>query len=148
MQTFLPFEYFKKSAKCLDMKRLGKQRVECKQIILALVENHGWINHPAVKMWKGYEKSLIRYAKIICEEWISRGYKDTLLDWFSKYEISKIFSDYCTNNQVKDCDPPWNKSSEFHISHQSNLLRKDNEFYKYKGFQTQDSTIEYVWPKN
>ena len=23
-----------------------------------------------------------------------------------------------------------------------------NEFYKYKGFQTQDSTIEYVWPKN
>ncbi len=33
VNTFLPFRDFKKVAKCLDMKRLGKQRLECKQII-------------------------------------------------------------------------------------------------------------------
>ena len=32
MQTFLPYQNFIKSAKCLDYKRLGKQRVEALQI--------------------------------------------------------------------------------------------------------------------
>lgn len=36
MQTFLPFADFSKSAACLDDKRLGKQRVECLQILKAL----------------------------------------------------------------------------------------------------------------
>jgi len=33
MQTFLPFPDFAESAKCLDNRRLGKQRVEAKQIL-------------------------------------------------------------------------------------------------------------------
>lgn len=36
MQTFLPYKSFVKSAACLDMRRLGKQRVEAKQILMAL----------------------------------------------------------------------------------------------------------------
>jgi len=36
MQTFLPFPDFKKSASCLDYKRLGKQRVEGLQILNAI----------------------------------------------------------------------------------------------------------------
>jgi len=32
MQTFLPYADFKESAQCLDYRRLGKQRVEAKQI--------------------------------------------------------------------------------------------------------------------
>lgn len=33
MQTFLPYANFEASAKVLDYKRLGKQRVEAKQIL-------------------------------------------------------------------------------------------------------------------
>ena len=36
MQTFLPYESFEESAKVLDYRRLGKQRVEGMQIINAI----------------------------------------------------------------------------------------------------------------
>ena len=36
MQTFLPYPDFAKSAACLDNRRLGKQRVECLQILKTL----------------------------------------------------------------------------------------------------------------
>jgi hypothetical protein len=32
MQTFLPYKIFMKSLECLEDKRLGKQKVEAKQI--------------------------------------------------------------------------------------------------------------------
>jgi hypothetical protein len=57
MQTFLPYYSFEESAKCLDYRRLGKQRVEVYQIINILEgknKTNGWVNHPAVKMWIGY----------------------------------------------------------------------------------------------
>ncbi len=37
MQSFLPYQDFKASAECLDNKRLGKQRVECFQMLSVLV---------------------------------------------------------------------------------------------------------------
>jgi hypothetical protein len=33
VQTFLPFSDFEASARVLDVKRLGKQRVECIQVL-------------------------------------------------------------------------------------------------------------------
>jgi len=78
MQTFLPFSSFWRSAKCLDNKRLGKQRVEAMQILTTLSgKNKAWKNHPAVKMWKGYENALAEYGIVICEEWRSHGFRDT-----------------------------------------------------------------------
>ena len=50
MQTFLPYSSFTQSAQALDYRRLGKQRVEAKQLILALTQpKYGWKNHPAAK---------------------------------------------------------------------------------------------------
>ena len=45
MQTFLPHRDFEQSAKCLDMKRLGKQRVEAYQLLLIMHDPNkkGWI---------------------------------------------------------------------------------------------------------
>ena len=57
MQTFLPYDDFVLSLDCLDYRRLGKQRVEAMQLLNAMKrEKGGWINHPATKMWRGYEK--------------------------------------------------------------------------------------------
>jgi len=135
MNTFLPYSDFQKSAQCLDYKRLGKQRVEAWQIYLALTqENYGWKNHPIVKMWKGYEFSLLRYGMAICEEWKSRGYNDSMLDKFiSKYDITKDKG-----------NPKWVGNRKFNSAMRSNLLRKDKNYYSKFGWKESDN-LPYYW---
>lgn len=83
MQTFLPHLSFRESARCLDRQRLGKQRIECKQILRALAgESKGWARHPATLRWRGHERALCHYAAAVCVEWRRRGYNDAQLDYF------------------------------------------------------------------
>jgi hypothetical protein len=140
MQTFLPYPDFVDSAKCLDNKRLGKQRVECWQILRALKgETKGWINHPATQMWKGYETALKLYAQFICSEWhYVRGFKDTMLQRFH----IKLISNKERETLVM---PPWLGEEKFHASHRSNLLRKDPKWYGQFGWSEPDD-LPYVWP--
>lgn len=147
MQTFLPYPDYAKSAACLDRQRLGKQRVEVLQILNALHEiptesgkPAGWRNHPATKMWRGYEAQLIGYGLVVCDEWISRGYRDSTrpkieqhLQWLEDAEEFSIEL------------PPWFGDSAFHLSHQSNLVRKDPGHYR-KFFPAVPDNLEYVWP--
>ena len=131
MQTFLPYADFTQSAKVLDYKRLGKQRVEALQILNAIRgQSKGWRNHPCTVMWRKNEQALIKYAIVICEEWISRGYKDSLLPRFQ--------AEVTTPNPEM---PAWLGFHKLHLSHQSNLVRKDSEFYK---FQVPNNLL-YVW---
>ncbi|MFA6358988.1 MAG: pyrimidine dimer DNA glycosylase/endonuclease V, partial [Candidatus Omnitrophota bacterium] len=63
MQTFLPYPDYKKCAQVLDRQRLSKQRVECKQILLANTgQSKGWTHHPVTLMWRGFESDLCKYA--------------------------------------------------------------------------------------
>lgn len=142
MQTFLPYNDAIKSAKCLDYKRLGKQRVEAFQIINVLEGNGkrnkngnvAWEHHPAVLMWKGYELALKIYCNIMINEWISRGYNNTMkLYSLSNKEISLLKS------------PFWFGNERFHASHRSNLLRKDYNFYSKYGWK-ESADMEYYWP--
>jgi len=78
MQTFVPYSDFEASARALDVKRLGKQRVEVIQIVRALtVPGYGWASHPAVLMWQGYEEALGRYGLTMCDVWLELGFGDT-----------------------------------------------------------------------
>lgn len=129
MQTFLPYADFKKSAECLDYKRLGKQRVECFQLLKAIQHGTGWSKHPAAKMWTGYEDALRAYMAECIKEWISRGYKNTML--------IPIVAEYAL--------PPWVGDEAFHASHRSNLLRKDSEYYS-KFNWSEPSDLPYIWP--
>ena len=75
MQTFLPHKSFNESFKVLDYRRLGKQRVEAKQILNVLLDRtttKGWRNHPIVRMWAGYENALKQYFNECVDEWISQ----------------------------------------------------------------------------
>lgn len=140
MQTFLPYNNFAKSAQVLDMKRLCKQRVEAYQILLIITGNsktNAWANHPAVLMWKGYEGRLYHYLLAMCDEWISRGYKDTIRA--KAYEL--INGRICTSYTK----PNWLGNSRFHRSHKSNLLRKKPEHYSQFNWNVPDN-LEYVWP--
>lgn len=134
MQTFLPFPDFKKSLDCLDYRRLGKQRVESKQILNILqfkTNSKAWVNHPAVLMWKGYEESLKLYFNYSIDLWIKKGYKNTL----EKFQIDWDNFEF----------PFWFGLNIFHLSHQSNLLRKDFSFYSQK-FQFLNPNLPYYWP--
>lgn len=139
MQTFLPYPNFTESAKVLDRQRLGKQRVEVLQILRALSgETDGWKNHPAVKMWKGYEIPLTMYGLAICNEWVSRGYNDTCAE-----KIMELKNKYFKDGPVKM--PPW-MGSEIHLTHQSNLVRKNPSYYR-MFFPNIPDDIEYYWPQ-
>lgn len=130
MQTFLPYRSFQKSARCLDSKRLGKQRVEAKQILNTLQHvSTGWRHHPAVKMWKGYEDALEQYLREMIVEWVRRGNANSIpIPRKSTYQA-----------------PPWLGWKRFHQSHKSNLLRKHPAYYGDK-FKV-ESNLPYYWPK-
>ena len=132
MQTFLPYPDFKASAACLDYRRLGKQRIEAKQIhriVSGLAVTKGSQNHPAILMWMSYPKSLAEYHNAMIVEWISRGYRNTmpLLELTSQGE-----------------QPLWLGDSRLHRSHQSNLLRKDFQFYNRYCWDV-PTNLPYYW---
>ncbi len=134
MQTFLPYPDFERSARTLDDRRLGKQRIEAWQIYRALRGvTKGWQFHPAVRMWRGFEQALLMYGYCVCKEWRSRGFSDSLLPQFARR---------LRRNRV--VMPPWMGSQTFHRSHRSNLMRKDPKHYG-KRFTTKPG-LPYVWP--
>lgn len=136
MQTFLPYRSFKKSAQSLDRQRLGKQRIEAKQIYFALtIPDYGWKQHPIVKMWKGYEKALLEYSIEICKEWRKRGYNDAQLEFFEK--------EYAKRKEPVRY-PEWLGKRKFHLSHKSNLVRKLPEHYS-PLFEGVDGSLPYEW---
>lgn len=142
MQTFLPYASFEASAKVLDRARLGKQRVEVLQLlnsIKAVTEQKkikGWVNHPCRKMWQNHVNALVVYGLAICAEWVKRGYKDTC------FEKIEAFYDASKNTDL----PDFIGNSNFHKSHKSNLLRKDENYYRLF-WQNTPSTLEYIWPE-
>lgn len=132
MQTFLPYPSVFHSLRCLDNKRLGKQRVEAMQILDALkpTSTSRWRNHPAVKMWKGYENALTHYMNEAVREWERRGFRNIKM---KEVEIDGPI-----------VYPPWFGNADFHASHRSNLLRKKPEWYSQFGWK-EPSNMEYVW---
>jgi hypothetical protein len=133
MQTFLPYSDFAASARALDYRRLGKQRVEAFQILKALRDpSYGWQNHPAVRMWRGYDTALKMYYNAIRLEWIRRGYRNTMKPARIKIDEKVVM-------------PIWLGDADFHASHRSNLLRKDFEHYSRLGWDD-DPNAEYIWP--
>lgn len=137
VNTFLPYPSFEQSIQCLDDKRLGKQRTECKQIINALEKYKnegimsGYIRHPATLMWYGYENALKYYHNLCIYEWINRGKNNTM--------------EYIEHGEV---EYPWFIGWDlFHMSHQASLLRKDHEHYS-KYFSVHEFYMQrgYIWP--
>lgn len=137
MQTFVPLGTdFKETARVLDRQRLGKQRVEGLQILNSLTgRSTGWLQHPIVKMWRGYEPALVQYVVAMCDEWVARGYKDTCKD--------KVLAILETLTAVQVL-PPWLDDPEVQTSHQSNLVRKLPEHYR-QFFPEVDDDLPYKW---
>ena len=148
MQTFLPFPDFEQSARAMDTKRLGKQRVEVIQIVRALtVAGYGWANHPAVLMWKGHEEALGRYGLVFCDVWLGLGFGDTCAATILADLARSGVSGIRTQAELEKAGalPTWLGDEEFHRSHQSSLLRKDPDHYA-ATFPGVPDDLPYIWP--
>ena len=149
MITFLPFEGFELCARALDKKRCWKQVVEAKQILCILhyelapsdwKESKAWINrnyinHPAIKMWIGYEEYLAVYYQLMLNA--SKNI----------HGINTDLPDHIIFDPVKQPYPWWLGNEDFHRSHRARLIEKDSDFYlpKFpndKGF----NEGKYLWP--
>jgi hypothetical protein len=151
MQTFLPCPDFAESARVLDQRRLGKQRVEAIQVLRALtVPGYGWRHHPAAAMWAGYEEALAGYGLAICAEWCATGRADTCASTLrTDLERTTRLAVIRTQQELTDAGelPPWLGEEDFHRSHQSSLVRKDPDHYR-RFFPDVPADLPYVWPSS
>lgn len=201
VNTFLVDSDFQKSAQLLDVKRLGKQRVEAYQILNLIVNirilslksgisydsktnnfqsfvrdlkkwytnqpfvyiltdkydseskiilsedkkptiseeqrvvKMGFCNHPIVEMWYGYEDALKEYIDAHIEEWIRRGYKNTMKSYGVKSKSR----------------PKWCEWIKFHENHKGALLNKELEREEKPWYQLKEDFVsapkfeDYIW---
>lgn len=147
MQTFLPSEDFIESAAALDNKRLNKQLLEGRQIYKILSSNQttgAWVNHPAVKMWRGYDLALFAYLAVVKVECDTRGIK-TDKNWAA---IRDIHANNW-NARINLMAPAWLGDQRVHESHRNNLFIKDPEHYsqyKYAKRTICCDRCNYFWP--
>lgn len=131
-------------ARSLDPKRLGKQRVEAKQILQG-----SFPHHPATKMWAGHHPALAAYGWAMCSEWIANGWKDSLQGWF-RDQFGPGFKSVTW--------PWWFGHDAMVATHRSKLIRKLPQFYEnhmangpyaveFRYYQyAQDYRLPYIWP--
>ncbi len=133
MQTFLPYPDFSRSMEVLDWRRLGKQRVEARQVLTANLLGPGaaWYNHPATRMWRGYDRALIAYGNCAIAEWIARGYRNNM-------PLIPLEGDIHY--------PEWWGMAELHESHRSMLMYKLPNHYEYLFADHTRPGLSYVWP--
>jgi hypothetical protein len=142
VQTFLPYADFARSAAVLDGPRLGKQRVETLQVLRALeLPDYGWVNHPAVRMWRGCTPALVAYGLAVVDAWTATGRADTTAAQIAEFAPEVVGR---PQSALADLMPPWLGDEDLHRSHRSALLRKDPGFYR--PLFGDEPEMPYVWP--
>jgi len=130
MQTFLPSADPSISASLLDNKRLNKQILECYQILNVLSgksKGNGWRNHPAVLMWKGYERGLWHYVQAMVYEARKRGIRTEN----NEFNLNAL-KDQCWDLWGNDAPSFWsdnNKLMRVTTTHKASLFDKDPIYY-------------------
>ena len=161
MQTFLPINTvdYSEVAKVLDNKRLNKQASEAWQILMVLTKldpqgNHrepkGWVNHPAVKMWRGHEYNLGAYALAMVEEWKERNFSSTIDEKVKATLKAALSKQVVTSLSVNY--PSWMSLDGDRVAstHRKALLVKDYDWYSQFGWEEDPGykpiEYEYYWP--
>src|SRR3712207_2188532 len=150
MQTFLPVADFEESARLLDSPRLGKQRVETLQVLRALeLPDYGWTSHPVVRMWRGRTPALVAYGLATVRIWRERGFADTthtLIAEFAPDVVGVPQEELARAGML----PSWVGDEALHLSHRSNLLAKEPDFYGplfQPLFGAEPDDLPYLWPE-
>ena len=83
-------------------------------LLANVAEGRGWRNHPATRAWEGHADALARYANACIDEWVSRGFRNTM-QRLPTSEAAPM--------------PWWFGFAPLHFSHRASLLRKDPAHY-------------------
>lgn len=162
MQTFIPLatDDYQAMAKTLDNKRLNKQALEGWQILMTLLEldpqgdyrkPRGWVNHPAVRMWRGHESSLFMYVIEMVNEWQSRGFNSTI--GVKALQTMQVAYENALT-EVEPTPPSWMVNLEqleaMASTHRKALLVKDYSWYSQFNWPedtgVEPTEYEYIWP--
>lgn len=96
----------------------------------------GFVHHPVVRMWVGYESALKEYITAHIDEWIKRGYTNNM----QRYEVKG------------GSRPEWMLDGKIYQNHRASLLHKEIKrsepsWYINKKEFTQVGTFSgYIWP--
>lgn len=172
MQTFLPYPDFSASARVLDDKRLGKQRVECLQILKALqpaepckkckgtgVLSVGWTSE---SVRQSYQCPACMGAGSKPRAWANhpatrmwRGYTNTLInycwdmcdEWKRRGfddSVAQTVAHYVQHGE-RSLVPPWLGDERLHASHRAALLYKLPSHYSQFNWN-ETPKQDYYWP--
>lgn len=163
VNTFVVDSDLARNASLLDTKRLGKQRIEAKEIIDILEsldrgvipKKKGWMNHPATKMWYGYTNALKVYYNYILTEFKKRSDHNTMQ--YYDIDVSLYYvNPYIGNGNFKFpfteySFPPWFAFPPFILAQRASLIRKSPEIYN-DIFNCEEIQpylqYGYLWPSN
>lgn len=176
MQTFLPHPSFVVSVRCLDWRRLGKQRVEGRQMQSAIQQVR--LHH---SVWD--DLSADDYCQL-CRDYCAHVKSETgkrpgwtdhscTVMWRNNVQALMLYTDCAIREWVRrgyqntmplmlasDTDPAsiypgasstamplWLGRPELHASHRRRLLQKDYEWYSQFGW-TEKPEGDYLWPRD
>lgn len=161
MQTFLPYKSFQRSAKCLDWRRLGKQRTEAKQILdinkqgpeiaYINISLDGKIKKKAMYGWPlNSGDGIMRtswYNHPAVKMWRNfaaalEAYKNVMIkEWIKRGYNNNMPLTY----DYSDFKLPHWLNKKFCLSHRSNLLRKKPNWYSRFNWNIPNN-LPYIWP--
>ena len=124
MQVFIvgsPLE----TAMALDPKRLRKQIIECRQILDALNGKTAWSNHPCVLQYRGYEKWLKCYLRVL--ECHTRG--NTMLAAFFDVETERFRPNWHTQAYYDQMKRRLYSKNPEHYKQWADLGKSDCNWY-------------------
>lgn len=143
MQTFLPCQTFKESVKCLDNKRLIKQRLEAYQLWntvapvgrISKKKRRVWYHHPARLQWVGFHQALWYYLYQCENEMVRRGFN------VNRYTPKLLPPGFRRRLRM----PPW-YTAALQKCHRARLLYKDKKYYKQFGWKERPTETYKYWP--
>jgi hypothetical protein len=95
-------------------------------------------------MWRGHTAGLVVYALAMVRVWRERGFADS-----TETLIAEFAPDAAAMTQPEAAAagllPSWVGDEELHLSHRSNLLAKDPDFYRSR-FPADPADLPYKWP--
>lgn len=154
MNVLLPYSSFSHSIAVLDRERLGKQRFDCRQVLVALrAARQGrpmsYDHLPTIKLWRGYESALAVYYTLCIREWVARDYTNTMVEPYDENWIRRAGEDtFLDEDGTKAALPRWLGDEKLHQSHRNWLSARDNAFYSQLGWGEHDHGAAMYWPEN
>ena len=154
IQTWLPLPSYKDSIECLSREHLILQRLNILEIMEEFhaipeedsalpgdYDSHDLDGHPVLDMWKGHEVQLVELGLQTCEHYVKlTGKEDPLYQRLANHQ------EWATSEDADFSKPRWLGDVDFHLSHQSELLRRDREHYV--AYFTEDRDRKLIWPQS